>query len=165
MRTQSVFSIALVAFTSTLHAAPIQMTEDVKAAMGSVGRNLQMLSGRTNLASLVAANVVRDLQADAAALQAQSDAVHAGDAEELSPAEEAQIDAEDAEKRDLTAEEEEELDEEIAEEDAAKRDLQSDAAELQAQSDAAHAGETEDLTPEEEAQIDAEDAEKRDVEA
>ena len=85
MRTQSVLSIALVAFTSTLHAAPIQMTEDVKAAMGSVGRNLQMLSGRTSLASLVAANVVRDLQADAAALQAQSDAVHAGDAEDLTP--------------------------------------------------------------------------------
>ena len=91
MRTQSVLSIALVAFTSTLHAAPIQMTEDVKAAMGSVGRNLQMLSGRTSLASLVAANVVRDLQADAAALQAQSDAVHAGDAEDLTPEEEAQI--------------------------------------------------------------------------
>jgi hypothetical protein len=46
MRTQSIFSLALVAFATTLLAAPVDLIEDVKAATMAIGQDFNQLSAR-----------------------------------------------------------------------------------------------------------------------
>ncbi|CZT12445.1 uncharacterized protein RAG0_16262 [Rhynchosporium agropyri] len=165
MRSQSVLSIALVAFTSTLHAAPIQMTDGVKAAMGTTGDEVHILNSRTNLVSRIAASLSRSLKSEAAALQAQSDAVHADTAEGLSAAEQQALEdaQEEAAITDNTKQaaitdntKRDSLDKLTPEELAAYEDAQEEAA----ISDNTKRGNF-DLTADEAAAIDAEEFEKK----
>ena len=79
MRTQSIFSLALVAFASTILAAPIELNEDVKAAIVAVGKDFDQLTAREvdGLVALAAGSESSHQGADASQLLADLPAGHA----------------------------------------------------------------------------------------
>jgi len=131
MRTNSILSLALVALTTSISAAPFPT--DVKIGIVAAGTDFDALTTRqavdlANLAERAAADEV----ADAAALQALSDSVHGGEIDE---------------RRDVNSDAAalQALSDSIhAGENDEKRDLNSDAAALQALSDSIHAGEADE---------------------
>jgi len=90
MRSQSIFSIALLAFASTSYSAPVEVSArgdtvasllaSLPAGHGSDRRDVN--ADATSLLSALPAghgSPKRDFESDAAALQALSDSVHQGD--------------------------------------------------------------------------------------
>ncbi|KAH8778108.1 hypothetical protein BGZ57DRAFT_1016030 [Hyaloscypha finlandica] len=78
MRTHSVFSLALVAFATTILTAPITFSEDVKATIVAVGQDFDQLTAREvgGLVALAAGAESSHQGADASSLLGELPAGH-----------------------------------------------------------------------------------------
>jgi hypothetical protein len=147
MRTHSILSLALVALSTSISAAPFPV--DVKVGIVAAGQDFESLTTRQaqDLANLAE----RADETDPAALQALSDSVHAGDVDSRDVNDDAaslqalsdSVHAGDVDSRDVNddAASLQALSYSVHAGDVDARDVNDDAASLQALSNSVHAGE------------------------